>query len=206
MIMISAYFRENPLVGVLLAVLAIAVFAIWVLVLRARGEKNRENEDLIKKLKEENKLRNDFAILTPALAESSDEKDLFRGVSLGLQKKISDAPDMEGAFYGLTAPQRMIYAFSFVVEDGGEKLSGFFSANGKPLTDEAKNAAETAFSGEALEIFEKEFSASDPDDETTSYIPDEIKALDEKFAELVSTDEIMRLGGKYIKENLSAFI
>ncbi len=204
--MYMEYFKNNPLIAAGLLALAVFAVIVWAKVLGERKKHNAENEALLEKLKEENALRNEFAILSERLAASSDEIRLFRGVSLGLQKRVSDAADTEAEFYGLKEKQRLIYALSFIVEDGGEKLSGFFSINASPLTDEAKKAAEFILPREAYEIFIKEFAAYDPDDEKISFIREEIDKLDESFSALISTDEIMRLGGKYIKENISEFI
>jgi len=203
--MILEYFRENPLVGAGIAVLFIAVVILWIKVLKDRGVHNAENEAILNRLKEENKLRNDFKLLTNELANSADEVSLFRGVSLNLQKRISDSVDMENEFALLSDEQRMIYALSFVVEDGGEKLSGFFTENGKPLTVEAKKAVEAMLTVDAAEIFDKEYLAYDPDDETTSLIADEIAGLDKSFAEIVSAENIMQCGGSFIRRNIEKF-
>lgn len=203
--MVLDYFRENPLVGAGIAVLFIAVVVLWVKVLKERGIRNAENEAILNRLKEEKKLRDDFKVLSKELADSSDDIPLFRGVSLNLQKRISDSVDMENEFALLTDEQRMIYALSFVVEDGGEKLSGFFAGNGKPLTVEAKKAVEAMFPSEAAEIFSKEYLAYDPDDETTSLIAGEIAEWDKSFAEIISAEKIMECGGKFIRENIEKF-
>lgn len=204
--MIFEYFKNNPLIGAGLLLLFIIVLIVWAKVLKDRKAHDAENEALLNRLKEENKLRNEFAILTEKLIAESDETRLFRGVSLGLQKRISDAADMTAEFEKIGEFNRAVYALSFVVEDGGEKLSGFFSANGSPLTDEAKNAAEKLFPREAFEIFSKEFAIYDPDDETGSFIESEIAKLDEAFSKVISADDIMKLGGKFIKDNYGKFV
>lgn len=204
--MILDYFRQHPLVGAEIAVLFIAVIFLWMKVLKDRGAHNAETEAILKRLKEENKLRSDFVNLTKELADSSDTVSLFRGVSLNLQKRISDSVDMEKEFSLLTDEQRMIYALGFVVEDGGEKLSGFFAENGKPLTDEAKKAVEAMLPEDAVEIFNKEYFAYDPDDETTSLIAGETEKSDEAFSKIVSADEIMKSGGEFIRKNIEKMV
>lgn len=203
--MIIEYFRQNPLIGAGIAVLFLAVVVLWAKVLKDRGIHNAENEAILNRLKEENKLRNDFKILSEEIAGKADEVSLFRGVSLNLQKRISDSVDMENEFSLLTNEQRMIYALSFVVEDGAEKLSGFFAENGKPLTVEAKKAVETMLPAEASEIFNREYLAYDPDDETTSLIASEIAEWDKSFVGIVSAEVIMKSGGKFIKANIEKF-
>lgn len=204
--MVIEYFRQNPLIAAGIALLFIAVIFLWTKVLKDRAAHNAENEAIINRLKEEKKLRDDFKLLTKELADSSDEVSLFRGVSLNLQKRISDSVDMENEFALLTDEQRMIYALSFVAEDGGEKLSGFFAENGKPLTDEAKKAVEAMLPSGAAEIFNEEYLAYDPDDETTSLVAEKIVKSDEAFAEILSAEEIMKCGGKFIKANVDKMI
>ena len=69
-------------------------------------------------------------------------KGAKEGVALNLQKRISDAADMNAEFDSLTQEQREIYGLSFVIEDGGEALSAFFRTNGQPLTGAAYSAME----------------------------------------------------------------
>lgn len=204
--MIFDYFRQNPKVGVFILILAIAVIILWCKVLKDRAKHNEENNALLEKLKEENKLRAQFKALSKELADNADEISLFRGVSLNLQKRISDCVDMEGEFASLTDEQRMIYAMSFVVEDGEKGLSGFFSQNGKPLTDEAKKFVEKILPAQAVNYFNMEYDAYDGDNEEVSFVEKEIKSNDELFFNEISIDGIMKLGGKFIRDNIDCFI
>ncbi len=200
------YFLERPyLILLMVALIALTVF-VFIKAGQASARRTRENENLIKKLKEENELRNEFAILTESLAEKSEPARLFRGVAFNLQKRISDAEDMNAAFENLTQEQRKIYGLSFVVEDGGEALSSFFRANGHPLTDAALDGMKKILKGRAFEIFEAEYNSFDPDNEEASVIPEEIKLLDEEFAKTVSPGDISAKAGEYIKENIIKFI
>lgn len=195
------YFLERPyLIAILAAVILLTLFVCFKAA-QASARRTKGNEALIKKMKEENELRNEFAVLTQTLAAKSEPDRLFRGVALNLQKKVHDAADMEAEFASFTQEQREIYALSFVVEDGGEKLSGFFRANGQPLTGEALNAFRRLFDGRALEIFETEYNAFDPENETQSMIPDEIEKLDAEFASLLTEKEICTAAGNFMKKN-----
>ncbi len=201
-----AYMLENPYWLVILAVLIIITIFVCIKAGAASSKRYKANEAIMKKLKEENLLRNEFSVLTQSLIESAEPARLFKGVALNLQKKISDAADMNAEFEKLTDEQKEIYALSFVVEDGSEKLSRFFKANGQPLTGAALAGFNRLFSGRAAEIFAEEYNAYDPENETTSFIPEEIEKNDAEFLQLVTADAICEAAGKAIKENHAKFI
>ncbi len=200
------YFLERPyLIAIMAAVIALTVF-VCIKAGQASAKRTKINAELMKKLKEENELRNEFAVLTETLAEKSEPSRLFKGVALNLQKKIHDAADMEAEFAALTQEQREIYALSFVIEDGANGISEFFKVNGQPLTGEALNAVKKLFCGKAAELFEAEYNAFDPDNETVSLIAEDIKKSDTELATLLGENEIGSAAGNYIKENIKKFI
>lgn len=200
------YFLERPyLIAIMAAVILLTLF-VCVKAGQASARRSRANEALIKKFKEENELRNEFAVLTEKTVESADEARLFKGVALNLQKKISDADDMVAEFNALNEEQRDIYALSFVAEDGENELSNFFRANGQPLTGASLSAFKKLFDGKVCEIFEKEYNAFDSDNEEVSMIPEEIAVLDKEFSETLSADEICCVAGGYIKHNPEKFM
>ena len=201
-----AYFLERPYLIAILAALVVLTLFVCVKAGQASARRGKANEALLKKLKEENELRNEFAVLTETLVKNADSTRLFKGVALNLQKKISDSADMESEFSDFSDGQKMIYALSFVVEDGGEKLSNFFRINGKPVTDNALSAFGMLFDGRTYEIFESEYNSFDPDNEEASVIPEEIEKLDAEFASLIGADSICSAGGKYISQNSEKFI
>ena len=159
-----------------------------------------------KKLKEENLLRNEFSILTESLAAKAQTDRLFKGVALNLQKRISDAADMNAEFDSLTQEQREIYGLSFVIEDGGEALSAFFRTNGQPLTGAAYSAMERIIGGRAFEIFDAEYKAFDPENEEASYEPEKTAVLDGEFLDVISENELCTKAGNYIKANVEKFL
>ncbi len=200
------YFLERPyLIAIMAAVILLTLF-VCVKAGQASAKRSKANEALMKKFKEENELRNEFSVLTEKAVKSADVTRLFKGVALNLQKRISDAGDMVAEFNALNEEQRDIYALSFVVEDGENALSEFFRANGQPLTGTAFNAVKKLFGGKASEVFEKEYNAFDSENEDVSMIPETIDALDKEFADNLSADEICRIAGEYIKENISKFM
>lgn len=200
------YFLERPYLIVIFAALVVLTLFVCVKAGQASARRGKANEALIKKLKEENELRNEFSLLTESLIKKTEPSRLFKGVALNLQKKVSDAADMDAEFEKLNEAQKAVYALSFVIEDGSEKLSEFFKINGKPVTDIALVAFKNLFEGRACEIFEKEYGAYDPDNEDVSVIPDEIEKLDTEFKTLADADAICTAGGKYIAEKCEKFM
>lgn len=200
------FYRSHPWVILLLAVLVI--FTLWVCykAAKAGSKRNAANEKTIKKIKEENELTNEFAILTETTIFSADPERLFKGVALNLQKRVSEKSDILAEFNTLTQEQKEIYSLFSVTDDGAEKLSAFFSVSTKPLTTEALNGFRRLFDGRAVEIFENEYLAHDSDDETTSFIPEEIEKLDKEFSETVKAEEICRKAGEFIKTCPDRFI
>ena len=200
------YFLERPyLIAIFAALVALTLF-VCVKAGQASARRGKANEAIIKKLREENELRNEFAVLTETKVKNADSVRLFRGVALNLQKKISDASDMNAEFEKLNDAQKQVYALSFVVEDGGEKLSEFFRINGKPVTDIALDALGNLFDGRVREIFESEYNSFDPDNEEASVIPEEIEKLDEEFALLVTADALCAEGGSFVAQNSEKFM
>lgn len=200
------YLIERPYWFVIFGVLILITLFVCIKAGQASSKRYRMNEAIMKKLKEENILRNEFAVLTDSLIEKSEPAKLFKGVALNLQKKISDASDMDSEFEKLTQEQKEIYSLSFVVEDGSENISNFFKANGQPVTGTALAAFKKLFSGKAAEIFESEYNSFDDDNEEASVIPQKIEEDDSEFARLVSADSICDAAGKFIKENSEKFI
>lgn len=201
-----AYMLEHPYWLVILAVLIIITVFVCIKAGAASSKRYKASEAIMKKLKEENLLRNEFAVLTQSLIDGAEPARLFKGVALNLQKKISDAADMNAEFEKLTDEQKEVYALSFVVEDGSEKLSEFFKANGQPLTGFALKGFTRLFDGKAAEIFTNEYDAYDPDNENSSLIPAETEKNDAEFAQLITADAICDAAGRMIKENCEKFI
>lgn len=200
------YFLERPYLIAILAALVVLTFFVCVKAGQASAKRGKANEAIMKKLKEENELRNEFALLTETKIKSSDSVRLFKGVSLNLQKKVSDSSDMYAEFESFNEAEKKIYALSFVVEDGGEKLSEFFRINGKPVTDNALDAVNMLFDGKIREIFTKEYAAFDPDNEEASVIPEEIEKSDNEFASLANSEAVCAAGGRFIAKNFEQFI
>ncbi len=199
------FYKEKPGLVVLLA--ALLVLTVWVCIKagKASAARRKENSEAMKKLEEYAALRHEFEPLTEEKAASAEPEKLFKGVSLGLCRRIEKSNDMQREFDSFTPEQKMLYALWFVFEDGGEKLSGFFKMNGSPLTDNAKKAVELIYGDEAAEIFNAEFIAYDENDETTSLVPEKIAALDERFKTFTESGDVFYPVSRFIIENIKAF-
>ena len=200
------YFIDHPVwIFVLAAVTLLTVF-VCIKAAQASSKRYAANEKTIKKIKEENALCNEFAILTESLITSAQADRLFKGVALNLQKRVAKKDDIMAEFNTLTQEQKEIYALYSVIDDGEKRLSAFFEVCGKPLTDYALNAVTRLLDGESVDVFKAEYDAFDGDNETVSFIPEEIKKLDARFAELVTADVICAKAGEFIKTSAEKFI
>ena len=200
------YFIDHPVwIAVLAAVTLLTIF-VCIKAAQASSKRYAANEKTIKKIKEENELCNEFAILTESLIASAEADRLFKGVALNLQKRVADKADIMAEFNALTQEQKEIYALYTVIDDGEKRLSAFFENCGKPLTDFALAAIQRLLEDEAVEVFKKEFDAFDGDNETVSFIPEEIKKLDASFGELAPVDEISKKAGAFIKYASEKFV
>lgn len=201
-----AYFLERPYWIAIFVALIILTLFVCLKAGQASSRRHAQMEKNMKKLKEEKELRVEFANLSPSLAENADPERLFKGTALNLQKRVADKTDMLAEFETLSEEQKGIYSLALVIEDGAERLSAFFEANGQPVTGEARKLLNKIADNDICDVFEKEYLAFDKDDETTSFIPDEIKALDKEFAELDPYAQICANAGKFICKNIEKFI
>lgn len=200
------YLADHPVW--IAALVATAILTVFVCIKAAQASSKRyaANEKTIKKIKEENALCNEFAILTDSLIASAQADRLFKGVALNLQKRVAEKSDIMAEFDTLTQEQKEAYALYSVIDDGEKRLSAFFENCGKPLTDFALDAITRLLDGEAVEVFKKEFDAFDGDNETVSFIPEEIQKLDARFAELAPVDTICAKAGEFIKASPEKFM
>lgn len=200
------YYLQHPQWAVVIA--ALAVFTLWVCIMagRASARHSKETNALMEKLKKQNKLRNEFSILTDELISSADAEDLFKGVGLNLQKRVADKDDMAAEFDSLNDSQKYIYSLYTFFEDAENKLSDFFRANTKPLTSTAKEAVNVIVKGEFAKDFNSAYNAFDEDNEGVSFAQSEIDEIDKETAPSISDGTVCRLGGEFIKANSSDFI
>lgn len=200
------YYSQHPVLAVI--VVAAVIFAVWALFKASQYSKKRSDEanELMKKLGEQNKLQNEFAILTDSVIESSDSERLFKGVGLNLQKRVSDCADIEKEFDSLNVEQKRIYSLYTFYEDSEENMSNFFKLNSQPVTGLALDGIKSIFDSEFYLLFESEYNAYDSENEESSCIPSEIDELDKKAAPFISDGTVCRLCGDFIKANKEKFI
>lgn len=199
------YLTQRPYLIAILA--ALAVFTLWVCYKagKASARTHRRNEELMKKLDEENRLRNEFAILTKKLIADSEPERLVKGIGLNLYKRLENAPELVAAFDSLNPCEQELYALYFALDESQSKLSDFFKANGRPLTTVADAVFSKLYPGEAAEIFRQEYLAFDSEDESTSFIPEQIKQLDERFAVSAAKTDFYAAAAEYICSNSNEF-
>lgn len=200
------YYSQHPILAVI--VIAAALFAVWALLKASQYSKKRSSEanELIEKLKEQNKLQNEFAILSNSVITEADSENLFRGIGLNLQKKVSDSKDMEREFGLLNDEQKAIYSLYTFYEDSEEGMSNFFKLNSQPVTGIALEYVKMIFNDNFASLFVTEYNAYDPDNEDASCILSEIEETDKKAAPFIADGTVGKLCGDFIKANKEKFI
>lgn len=200
------YFLDHPyFIAIFFAVLAFTIWLCWKATVASK-KRYGANAKLMAKIKEENELMYEFAVLTESLIASAQPEKLFKGTALNLQKRVAKKADLMAEFNALSEEQKEIYALYSVIDDGAMALSDFFRNSTHPLTDYAKSAVKNILDSKAAAVFSKEFNAFDDDNESVSVIPAEISRLDSEFASLAPVSEICEKAGRYIKENAEKFI
>lgn len=187
---ISAFAQYKGLTAVLVVAVILLIF-VSIKASRAVRQHNTERDAILDRLKKEGALIRKYTSFTRETAMQSDGKELLHGVALCIQKALEKEADMTAAFTALPTEKQIVYALSFVLCEDADTLSAFFRLNGKPLTTAALEGARRTFDARHLELFEKGFRMFDPDDETTSSLPEDVKQLDADFAAADETELYM---------------
>lgn len=195
------YYLENPKYAALLLVLIVITIFVCIKAGKASINRGKRNNEIMAKLKEENELRNEFAILTDDIIKNADAVRLFKGVALNLQKRVADKTDMAAEFDSLEQWQKYVYALSIFFEDSESGMSNFFKMNTQPLTGTALRGMEVIIGGRLSEIFSEEFGQFDEENENVSLDGNRIRILD-KEAESLINDEVIKTAGEYIRNEL----
>ncbi|MBR5112827.1 MAG: hypothetical protein IK097_05320 [Clostridia bacterium] len=199
------YYKSHPALAVLMAALIIFAVIVFIKAVVSSEKRAKKNQEIIKKLEADKKLREKFTTLTAELISSADSVELFRGVGFALQKRVADKSDMNAEFDLLTDGQKCVYSMLVLADESEKALSDFFRANGRPLTDYALKASEI-IGAEFAETVKFEYDAYDSDNEEVSCIPAEITEADKKAAPFISDGTVSKLMGEYIKANPAEFI
>lgn len=203
------YIAQHWYVGVILAALILLTVFAWYKALSSSKKRTEEREKIIADLEREKKLRNEFRhIDETTFNEGKDDYRLIIGMCAFVQLKIEKASDMNSAFAELSQVKKNAYCLGYVFEDGKEKMSEFFRANGEPLLSASLQAVEEVIGGEFAEIFSKMFVMLDDNDETTSVNEeqlerwnDELNAMLEKYSQ-----EIYAKVATYLRNNKNEFL
>lgn len=202
---IQEYINHPIYIIVLVAAVILTLFVCYKAG-KASAKRNKEMNEIMSKLKEINKLRNKYAILTENLVNNSDSEELFKGVGLNLQKRVSDKTDMLQEFETLTTAEKYTYSFYAFYEDAEKGASEFFRANGQPITGLAKEITNKICDTDFTDSFNKLYDMYDEDNETVSFSNEVIAECNEKMAPFIENGTICKNMGDFIKDNINEFI
>jgi len=191
-----------------IAFVAVSALTVFVCIKASKASKKAraERNEIISRLKYENRTRAEFSNLTEEMIAAAAPKKLFDGIALNLQSKLEKESDMNAAYEKLTQPQKYIYALYYVSVDGARKLSEFFKMNGKPLTPAAGEAVRLILGCKAWELYKKEYDMFDEDNEEISLSRSVTDKYDAEFAAEMPAGNICVLAADYIKQNAAGFI
>ena len=179
--MLHAFAEYKGLTAILIVAVVLLAF-VTVKAFRAVRRHNAERDAILDRFKKEQALREKYGSFTRETALQADGKELLHGVALCIQRTLEEESDMTAAFSALPAEKQTVYALDFVLCEDAQTLSAFFRLNGKPLTTAALEGARKTFDARHAELFERGYRMFDPDDETTSALPEDVKRLDADFA------------------------
>ena len=84
------YYKSHPALAVLMAVLIAFAVIVFIKAVVSSEKRAKKNQEIIKKLEADKKLREKFTTLTAELISSADSVELFRGVGFALQNRVAD--------------------------------------------------------------------------------------------------------------------
>lgn len=189
---------------ILLVAIIIAIFA-WSKALKAGKERREKMKKEAAIWKRDYELREKFTILTEEKLNSTEETELLHGVAMNIQVKLEKANDMTESFNALPQEKKFVYALEYFDEDAKKNLSVFFKNNGEPLISMVPDALNAIGAGKYVEHYATLLPMYDPDSEV-SIDYSVIGKVDEEFASIYNSDELLRLTAKYILKNKEIFL
>lgn len=189
---------------ILLVAIIIAIFA-WSKALKAGKERREKMKKEAAIWKRDYELREKFTILTEEKLNSTEETELLHGVAMNIQVKLEKANDMTESFNALLQEKKFVYALEYFDEDAKKNLSVFFKNNGEPLISMVPDALNAIGAGKYVEHYATLLPMYDPDSEV-SIDYSVIGKVDEEFASIYNSDELLRLTAKYILKNKEIFL
>ena len=200
--------RDYPTLYIILLVAVIACIVLWILAMRSSKKRNAKRDALIARLEREHALRREFAAPTQQQLIDAPPERLLEGLCARTQARLEDQEDPQAAFDALPELERFVYALGYVIQDGREALSGFFRANGPPLTDAALEAALRFLDETSASIFQLEFDAFDERNEITSLVRETIDSQDAQWRcqKEAAGEAFYREAKEVILSNCDAFL
>ena len=179
--MLTQSIQEYPALYALLLGVLILCAVLWVLALRSSKKRRARRDALIARLEREAALRREFQAPTRQKLIDTPPERLVEALCVRVQARLEDEKDLRAAYDALPEHERLLYALGYVIQDGRETLSGFFKANGPPLTDDALEAALRFLDEDSAGIFHREMRAFDERCETVSLVREIIDDLDAQW-------------------------
>lgn len=200
------YFMQYKILFIILLVLLVVLVVVYLKMGKTFAKRKAEKEELIKKLDHMKKIREDYAELTEEKILSDSGENLLEGVADNIQVRLEKEEDMNAAFENLAEAEKLVYAFSYFLEEAKTKPSEFFIQFTKPLTPYALSACEKFLEKKTFALVKDLYDSYDEKNEESSVIPEKIQSLDEKILACDIVPSGKEKASAYIKENVSQFV
>lgn len=189
----------------LLFTVILTVF-VWVMAIRAGAKRTALRNEELAKIDRHNRLRKDFAEVSPEFIQQSDEADLFDGITENIIAKLEKADDDAALFETLGNPQKYVYTLSFIRDlAGGGSVRNFFRECGPVIGKYAGESLAAVGLRELSALFGEAFAVYDETNLETSADEKTINNLEERFQALWSGVDLNSLTVRYIKQNAQEF-
>ena len=172
---------------------------------KAAQKRNREKEEIIKKLDHLKMLRENYSDLTVEKIKNDESDLLLEGVASSIQFSIEKTDDMNAAFENLNEEKKMIYALNYFLEDGKKNVRDFFKEYQRPLTPFVIFGCENFLDEDVVIKLKRLFDIYDEDNEEVSFVEDEVAELSEELNEKIDFDLLLKNANKFIRENAEKF-
>jgi len=175
--------QEYPTLYMILLAAVSACAILWVLAMRSAKKRRMRRDALIADLERGHALRREFTPPTREKFAEAPPERLIEGLCARIQARLEEngTVDLRAAYDALPQLHRHVYALGYVIQDGHEALSGFFKANGPPLTDAALEAVLRFLGEPSASIFQLEFDAFDERNEAVSLVRETIDSQDRQW-------------------------
>lgn len=201
-----SYLKEYWILVTLLVVAFIAMLFMFRKASISAAKSKKAKEELIKKLDRMKFLKENYSKLTEEKIKNDTSADLFDGVVSNIQFKLENEKDMNEAFEKMNEESKMIYGFSYFLEEAENKPSEFFRQYTKPITPCVAEACKVFADKDLYELIKEEYDSFDEENETASVIEEKINKLDEEIKGKLDITQMKEKATSFIKENAEKFI